>query len=356
MGNFYANITLPLTDIDAVAGALTDLDRVAWLASDGRATVVFDRACDEQDERQLERLAVALSKRLDCAALGAGNHDDDVLLLVLAERGKVTDRYDSNPGYFKGRRDGPEGGSGAALCAAFGADDRIRKVEKVLRTVHADFPLEIDRHRALQSLLGLPETLSFLGYRYVARGELDGDSAAATLRRVGAAGGDTPTAAGGAPSADMASHPALNEPTYERSMAAMQAESPDVFWNAYALMLQDAEVPERSRPIFGVARGNGYMLFERMRSYLISHRLIGHDGWVRADDQLADLVGEREFNQLALGRLLLAALGLQPMTAEQIAAFQRGDPDLLRRIGGAVQEVIRAEDPAFGGGEDDEVE
>jgi hypothetical protein len=347
MGNFYTNVTLTLADIDAVADALTDLKRDAWLASDGRSTVVFDRACDEQDERQLEQLALALSTRLQCAALGACNHDDDVLLLVLAARGEVVGRYDSNPGYFDGRRERPDDASGAALCAAFGVDDRVREVQEVLRTEHAKFPIEIDRHRALQSLLGLPETISFSGYRYVARGELDSVSAAGTLRRVGGAATDSSTTTGAA-SSDLASHPAASQATYERSMAAMQAESPDVFWNAYALMLQHADVPERSRPIFGVARGNGYFLFERLRAYVISHRLAGPDGWIRADDQLAELLGEREFNQLALGRLLLAALGMQPMTAEQIAAFQRGDPEFLRRIAAATQEMMRAEAAAPG--------
>lgn len=347
MGNFYTNITLPLADIDAVADALTDLERDAFVASDGRSTVVFDRTCDEQDERRLEQLAVALSKRLRCAALAACNHDDDVLLLVLATRGKVIERYDSNPAYFDGPGESPEGGSGSALCAAFGVDARVDRVEKVLRTDHAEFPFELDRHRALQSLLRLPETLSFLGYGYVARGELDGDPAAATLRRVGNADTDSSTANGRAASGDPASHPALSQATYERSVAAMQAESPDVFWNAFALALQDADVPERSRPMFGVARGNGQLLFMRLRDYVISNRLVGPDGWVRADDPLAELLGEREFNQLALGRLLLAALGMQPLSAEQIAAFQRGDEDLLSRVRQAVEAAMRETDPEF---------
>ena len=355
MGNFYSNITLPVRDTSAVAAVLTGLRRDAWVAVDRDNTVVFDQRCDEQDVGELEHLAVALSQRLQCGALAVCNHDDDVLSLVVVASGSIIDRYDSNPGYFDGRQSLPTGGNAAELCALFGVPDRRSDAEQILRADHAEYVVEFDRHRALQVTLGLPERLSFLGYRYVTRGELAGDPVAATLQRVGA-DQSSPAADAGARSGAFATHLAVQSPTYERSVAAMQAESPDVFWNAYALALGESAVAERWQPLFRVARGNGGFLFMQLREYVITHRLVGPDGWIRADDLLADFLGEREFNQLALGRLLLRALGLPPLTADQIAAFQRGDRELLERLGRAMSEATRASDPDFGTESDEEPE
>ncbi|HXT14211.1 MAG TPA: hypothetical protein VN706_01190 [Gemmatimonadaceae bacterium] len=335
MGNFYANITLRAADTAAAVAALTHLRRDAWVASDAGDVVVFDKACDDQDIHALEQLTIALSDRLHCSALAACNHDDDTLTLLLAASGTLLDRYDSNPGYFEGENLPPAGGDAKQLCTAFGVRGQIRELRRVLHADHSQFVLEVDRHRAMQAILALPPTLSFLGYRYVARGELAGDPAAATLQRVW--GEDS------ASDAVPASHPALQSPTYEQAMAALQAE-PNAFWAEFALALQDADVPESGRALFKVTRGNGQQLIAQLREYVRSHGLVGPDGWIRADDRLAEFLGEREFGHLALSRLLLKALGCEPLSAEVIEGFQRNDPATLARIARGFEKAMRAED------------
>jgi hypothetical protein len=60
LGNFYTNVALRSTDIDAVVRTLTALNRQAYVARDHGATFVFDETCDQQDLGALEQLTVAL--------------------------------------------------------------------------------------------------------------------------------------------------------------------------------------------------------------------------------------------------------------------------------------------------------
>jgi len=57
MGNFYTSFTMRTEDRTRVAAVRGELARTAYVASphDGW-TVVFDRACDEQDTREIVRL------------------------------------------------------------------------------------------------------------------------------------------------------------------------------------------------------------------------------------------------------------------------------------------------------------
>jgi hypothetical protein len=341
MGNFYANIALRTSDIDRVERTLTELDRDAFVATDGRLTMVFDRECDNQDVSALEGLSVALSKSLGCSALAACNHDDDALLLLSVDSGQLVDRYDSTPGYFGRRRRDPEGGDAVWLCRAFGsgggASDCEKQVTDVLRTPHAEIGFEVDRHRSLQGLLELPETMSFLGYRYVARGELAADPAAGTLRKLGKAASE-----------ESRGSPVKNSVGREQAdaLVALQNAEPDLFWNAYALALGEAKVAQRFVPLFGVAEGNGQVLFRRVRDYILSRGLVAPGGQIHADDLLAEFLGVREFPQLALTRLLREALEMPPMSADQIAAFGRNDPELLLRVARGFEAVERDANPS----------
>jgi hypothetical protein len=327
MGNFYANVALDTIDLDAVAGAIARLDRQAYVARDARATYVFDEQCDEQDLDELERLTTALSKDLQCVALGACNHDDDALVLLLAKAGALVDRYDSTP-EFDGPPGPPRGGDAARLSAAFGVPDKGGVVDALLRRRHEDIGMEVDRHVELCQLLGLSEQMSVLGYRYVERGELVESLEPPTLRLIAhtappaseRTAGSRKAAAGGTEGFD------------GEVMAAMQAEGKDLFWNNYALALSDAEVPERFVPLFGIARGNGHLLHTRLLQYIVSRKLV-KGGWVEADPLLAELLGEARFSTAAAARLLRTALGIPPLSEGQIAAFNNGDVDLFRRIG-----------------------
>src|SRR5215208_142239 len=107
MGNFYTNVTLRASDQPSVVQYLTERRRNAFVSPpEGSALVVFDSACEAQDYTVLRDLAIDLSKRFGCAAFAVMNHDDDVLLYTLVERGRVIDEYNSNPDYFDEERSG----------------------------------------------------------------------------------------------------------------------------------------------------------------------------------------------------------------------------------------------------------
>lgn len=191
MGNFYTNITLRHADAAAVADALSTLGRSAYVAPVVHDTVVvFDEATERQDPDELARLAAALSERLDCAALGVLNHDDDVLHYTLHEPGRAPDAYDSAPGYFDGSDQAPSGGDAERLRAAFGRGER-GALERVLRGPEVS-RMAIDQHAALVELLGLHPAAVGTGYTYLERGELPEGMEADALLRVAPRGGPRP--------------------------------------------------------------------------------------------------------------------------------------------------------------------
>jgi hypothetical protein len=70
-------------------------------ASDaGDVVVVFDRACEEQDIEETDRLATDLTRDLGCVGVTVMNHDDDMLVYQVHSRGALVDEYFSNPRLF----------------------------------------------------------------------------------------------------------------------------------------------------------------------------------------------------------------------------------------------------------------
>jgi hypothetical protein len=247
----------------------------------------------------------------------------------LASDGTIVDTYDSFPGYFDGGSEEPSGGDAEKLCAAFGVTDQRPAVATLLREPHRKVGFEINRHESLRELLGLPEALSTLGFRYVYQGELQDHGSAATIRSVGDA----------EPLREPAPRPVASpdelrtqKESAEKTLSAIRRESQDAIWDSYALVLHEADVPERFVPLFGVSRGHGHMLLALLTQYIMRNNLNAGSGWVRADDLLAEFLGEREFVGVALTRLVRQALGIPPLTTAEREAFQRGDPAMMQRI------------------------
>ena len=183
MGAFYTNITLKGPVQEAVLTYLRTRGRDAYVAPTiNDITLVYDLACESQDERILSALAADLSQAFTCPALAALVHDDDFLVYELFQDGTRVDKYNSDPTYFEGERPSPpSGGDANALCTAFEAGAAVERVEEILRAwsgpsggpgaspyLFAQF-----RHRDLARALGLPQSLSVLGYIYVAQGEAE---------------------------------------------------------------------------------------------------------------------------------------------------------------------------------------
>lgn len=191
MGSFYTNITLKTADTDGVVTAVRQAGRTALIAPpENGATVVFDEASEQQDVEVLRDLAQHLARACKCPALAILNHDDDVLVYLLYDAGKLVDEYNSAPGYFDSDGDPdapPTGGDAERLAEAFGVPDRAGDVERILRTGGTDddeFIFAMDRHRALAMALELPEAAVGTGFNYLEEGELPEGMDVAALRRV----------------------------------------------------------------------------------------------------------------------------------------------------------------------------
>ena len=191
MGSFYTNITVRTADTDNVAAAVRQANRTALIAPpENDATVVFDEASEQQDVEVLRALAQHLSRACECPALAILNHDDDVLVYLLYDAGKLVDEYNSAPGYFDSDGDPdtpPSGGDAERLAEAFSVPDRADDVERILRTDGTEddeFVFAMDRHRALAMALGLPDTAVGAGFNYLEEGEVPEGLDVAALRRV----------------------------------------------------------------------------------------------------------------------------------------------------------------------------
>ncbi|MFT3883423.1 MAG: hypothetical protein QM703_27705 [Gemmatales bacterium] len=176
MGLFYANITVHRAERIALLTELRRNQRIAFISPTvNGSTTVFDQAIDEQDFDVIEQFGCSLTKALNCSALAAVLHDDDVLYLFLFEQGEVIDRYDSLPEYFvKDAEPGPpEGGDGELICKVFNRPDQLYRVEELLRANLLEDELpeilgEQERHLALCEELGLPPYAAALGYEAIA--------------------------------------------------------------------------------------------------------------------------------------------------------------------------------------------
>jgi hypothetical protein len=182
VGAFYTNITLKGPAQAAVLTYLRAQGREAYVAPTTHdITLVYDLACESQDHRILAALAANLSRAFMCPALAALVHDDDFLVYALFQDGAQIDEYNSDPTYFEGGRSAPLGGDADALCAAFGAVAAVARVEAILRAGRgpngdpgaSPYLFAQFRHRDLARALGLPESLSVLGYLYVEQGDAE---------------------------------------------------------------------------------------------------------------------------------------------------------------------------------------
>ena len=176
VGSFYTNVTLCGPEQAPVAEYLASRNRQTIVSPTVEGvTVVYDAITESQDPDTLTSLGRELSAQLDCSALAALCHDDDVLWLQLHVDGRLVDEYDSTPGYFDDvPPSGPEGGDAAALCTAFGAEERVGKVEGILRRGQGfgGYTFAQQRHDALAGELGIPPALVTVGYDYLTRGEV----------------------------------------------------------------------------------------------------------------------------------------------------------------------------------------
>jgi hypothetical protein len=171
VGNFYVNYTTCGHDQSAVAKALRSANRKAFVGPTlGTVTVFFDEESDTQDDSVIKGVGTQVSQNLRGCVMAVMNHDDDILFYWLFEAGKLTDEYNSCPGYFTDGANTPAGGDAKKLSAAFGVATKAQQVETILRDEQYVFAL--DRHKALATLLGHPWSYVCMGYNYIQHGSL----------------------------------------------------------------------------------------------------------------------------------------------------------------------------------------
>lgn len=187
MGNFYVNYTTRGPGREAVAACLRGAQRSAFVGPTREGcTVFFDEESDTQDDEVIKELGTLLSRELKAPVLAVLNHDDDVLAYWLFEAGRLSDEYNSCPGYFDGDDETPAGGDALKLCAAFGVPAQAQQVDAILR--NEDYTFALDRHEALAALLKLPWPLCSMGYGYLAEGERPEDLDEGDLLEIEGAG------------------------------------------------------------------------------------------------------------------------------------------------------------------------
>lgn len=157
MGAFYGNITVKGSGQEAAAKALAGRKALVTPTL-GQYTVVFDSVCDEQDTDAIQTLASKLSTELACDVFALINHDDDVLVFFVFDKGRLIDSYNSCPSYFdfgsSEKPKPPTGGNAKLLCGLFGVQ-KEQEVENILRS--EKYAFQTERHQDLVEALGLPD-------------------------------------------------------------------------------------------------------------------------------------------------------------------------------------------------------
>lgn len=344
MGNFYANLVMRVTDLDAVASLLESEGRRAYVAKVGMATFVYDERCDQQDRAELRGLAGIVSRECGTPVLTACNHDDDVLWLALVEDGRVVSAYNSYPAYFDQGGDAPELSEVARICAAFGALERATELDGLLRIPRTAIGLEFERHQRLARLLGLSPDAAILGYTYVRNGELGYSAPSTDVRCVGGAPILTPA---------NASLPPLIEPSFR---ASQQESIDDVRLAMGALALSEVGVPAGLEPLLGKGPVNGLVALGRLQRYLAAHGLLDLAApggpVVHADSLIQLLFGSNDVPYGTLIGSFADRIGAwSSLTEDERDGIRSGDPASRSRVIEAMGRSLRllAEDRLKGG-------
>lgn len=198
MGNWYINVCVKGAVQSDVIALLDELGRRAYITPDaGGWIILYDQECEKFDLDELESLALTISTRLSCTALGSFNADDDIFWLGVYENGKLATRYCSDRKQFEDASEFPSNKEVAeVLCRIFAKPEEHKQVYKILRTPHGVLGLlshflrirlaylfEVFRHDELAEVLGMPSASVGLGYKYVNRGDTPPDMKREELRR-----------------------------------------------------------------------------------------------------------------------------------------------------------------------------
>ncbi len=177
MGSFFTNYQIRSESQENVVSILTPLVKQRAYVSPPKNgwVTVYDEASDEQDERELNRLATAISQKLSTAVFAFLIHDSDVLVYFLYSHGQLIDEYNSDPDYFGnvGELDRARfRGKPVELLKYCVSSTNLDAVERVLNPENHPIMAE-DIFDDLAPLLDLDEARVLLGFRYFEAGDHD---------------------------------------------------------------------------------------------------------------------------------------------------------------------------------------
>ena len=102
MGSFLTNYQVKTEDYDKVIKIMEQIAKKSAFVAPAKNgwIAVYDETSEEQDEKELHRVASGLSSSLRCAVFAFLVHDDDVFIYLLYDNGTLIDIYNSVPDYF----------------------------------------------------------------------------------------------------------------------------------------------------------------------------------------------------------------------------------------------------------------
>lgn len=198
MGSSYTNIQVKTRDFDGVARCLQE--RVVLPVYISRPcekgwVSVYPRITDNQDPDALRAISEMLSKEFETGVFGISVHDSNLFSYLLYENGKLSDDYESDPGYFDGEDLPPRGGNMQAvvkycvpgtttkeLSETFGKKPSrvVGAVKFFWHLTRKDFDKAIGSTSVFRGdslaqsfgeKLGLPRERFCVGYKYIKQGK-----------------------------------------------------------------------------------------------------------------------------------------------------------------------------------------
>lgn len=168
MGNFYTNVSIqhPLND-EVLATLTTALGSGKAIRFHEWTTACSDHM--EQNVAQATSLLHRLTKRFNCLGVMFTNHDDDLLVMSVAQAGSKIFTYNSAPGYFDGN-DAQSHIEGLEQLISCGLITNPFEVSRILLSNEYTFAHE--RHGALINLLKFPASSLCASESYLDDGDL----------------------------------------------------------------------------------------------------------------------------------------------------------------------------------------
>jgi ankyrin repeat protein len=167
MGVSFTNYQIRTRSVSQCAKAVAQVVSSRAVVTDQKNgwITLYDEASDAQDIKEIRRVAKSLSAKTAAPVLALLVHDSDVVHYLLYNRGRLTDQFDSHPGYF-----GPVSAAQRKKWAGHFA--RLAKLAPRKTTAAAirdalTRPQAFAEERATQfaRLLGIEPSRALLGFR-----------------------------------------------------------------------------------------------------------------------------------------------------------------------------------------------